>query len=394
MHIALVAPEFPPEIGGMQTYALEFAEELLRRGHRLTVFTRRRREAQAQLPGAEVRGVLTGRAGPDWAQMRGLQADAWHVMNAAYAWVALRRQPCVVSIHGNDFLRPYIPVGEPDLSWLPGAWRINSLRLAVQQRIGAWRTPRLVRAGLQRATRILSNSRYTQQVFLAHFPECAPHTSTALVGVGARYLTLPPRAPSPAGAVPQLVTICRLSERRKNVDRVLRALARLAPTHDFRYTIVGDGDARPELEALAQSLGLAGRVRFTGFLSQPDMQQVLAASDLFVLVASINPGSHEGFGIVYLEANAWGVPTLAARLAGAAEAVEEGVSGHFTDGVEEADIAAALARFLEGRWRIAPADCQAFARRFGWDQVVEHALPWYGQAGARAMTPALSQDGG
>lgn len=392
MHIAVVAPEFPPEIGGMQTYALEFAEELLRRGHRLTIFTRRRQQAQARLPGAEVRGVLTGRAGADWAQMRDLQADAWHVMNAAYAWVALRRQPTVVSIHGNDFLRPYIPVGEPDLSWLPGAWRINSLRLAVQQRIGAWRTPRLVRAGLQRATRILSNSRYTQQVFLERFPECAPHTATALVGVGARYLDLPPRAAAPAGAVPHLVTICRLSERRKNVDRVLRALARLAPTHDFRYTIVGDGEARPELEALAQSLGLAGRVHFTGFLSQPAMQQVLAGSDLFVLVASINPGSHEGFGIVYLEANAWGVPTLAARLAGAAEAVEEGVSGHFTDGVEETDIAAALARFLTGQWRIAPAACQAFARRFSWNQVVDQALPWYGTAGVAPAGHAAMQD--
>lgn len=392
MHIALVAPEFPPEIGGMQTYALEFAEELLRRGHRLTVFTRRRQEPQARLPGAEVLGVLTGRAGADWAAMRALQPDAWHVMNAAYAWVALHRRPTVVSIHGNDFLRPYIPVGEPDLSWLPGAWRINSLRLALQHRIGAWRTPRLVRAGLRRATRILSNSLYTEQVFLAQFPECAPHTTTALVGVGARYLDLPPRAPAPAGAVPQLVTICRLSERRKNVDRVLQALARLAPTHDFRYTIVGDGEARPELEALAQSLGLADRVRFTGFLSQPAMQQVLSESDLFVLVASINPGSHEGFGIVYLEANAWGVPTLAARLAGAAEAVEEGVSGHFTDGVEVSDIAAALARYLDGQWRIAPADCQAFARRFGWDKVVDQALPWYGAGPALASGQPLAQD--
>lgn len=374
MHVAIVAPEFPPEIGGMQTYALEFAQELLRRGHRVTVLTRKRPTPPPVLPGLDVRQVLAGRAGPDLAVMRTVDADAWHVMNAAYAWVALHFAPTVVSIHGNDFLRPYIPVGEPDLGVVPGLWRLPGLRSAIEQRVGAGRTPRLMRAGLARAARILANSRYTERVFLDAFPECAGRTEAAMVGVSASYLE---PAARPVNAVPQLLTVCRLSERRKNVDLVLRALATLKGRRPFHYTVVGDGELRPELEALTAELGLREEVHFAGFLDAAGLRAQLLASDLFVLTASINPASHEGFGIVYLEANACGTPTLAARLAGAAEAVADGVSGAFVEGLDVAQVAAALERVLSGAQRFEPEACRAFARGFGWDRVVDAALPWY-----------------
>lgn len=374
MHVAIVAPEFPPEIGGMQTYALEFAQELLRRGHRVTVLTRKRPTPPPVLPGLDVRQVLAGRAGPDLAAMRGVAADAWHVMNAAYAWVALHFAPTVVSIHGNDFLRPYIPVGEPDLGAVPGLWRLPGLRSTLEQRLGAGRTPRLMRAGLARAARILANSRYTERVFLDGFPECAGRTEAAMVGVSASYLE---PAERPVNTAPRLLTVCRLSERRKNVDLVLRALATLKGRRAFHYTVVGDGELRPELEALTAELGLRGHVRFAGFLDAAGLRAELLASDLFVLTASINPASHEGFGIVYLEANACGTPTLAARLAGAAEAVADGVSGAFVDGLAVGQVAAALDRVLSGAQRFDPEACRAFARGFGWDRVVDAALPWY-----------------
>lgn len=392
MHIAIVAPEFPPEIGGIQTYAVEFAKELVGRGHRVTVFTRRRAEAQASLPGMDIRGVLTGRATTDLPHLRSVQADAWHVMNAAYAWLALHFKPTVVSIHGNDFLRPYIPAGEPDLSTVPGLWRAPGLRLAIEQGVGAWRTPRLVRAGLSQASRILANSRYTEQVFLAQFPECTGRTQAAMVGVGADYLL--EVAEKAAHPIPQLITVCRLSERRKNVDLVLRALALLKDRYAFRYLVVGDGEIRPELEALTEELGLAARVEFTGFLSAAALRERLAQSDLFVLVASINQDSHEGFGIAYLEANACGTPALAANLAGAAEAVQDGASGYFTDGLGVEAVAAALQRFLSGNLSFDPTACRAFARRFTWQQVVDQVMPWYGQPQKAARQVALSPQAG
>ncbi|MDE2147708.1 MAG: glycosyltransferase family 4 protein [Burkholderiales bacterium] len=376
MHIGIVAPEFPPEIGGMQTLAAEFAGELAARGHRVTVLTRRRETPAPVLPGIELHQTLVGRAGPDLAECHRHRPEAWHVMNAAYAWLALHFSPTLVSIHGNDFLRPYIPVGEPALERLPLAWRSTRWRPALERGIGRWRTPRLMRSGLRRATHILANSRYTERVFLERFPECRGRTTAAMVGVGAGFLAASGARPS--AAAPRLVTVCRLSEERKNVGLVLQALARLQGRFDFSYTVVGDGALRPGLEQAAQALGLAGRVRFTGTLPIEQVRAELAAGDLFVLAAGLHPGSHEGFGIVYLEANACGTPTLAARLAGAAEAVQDGVSGYFVDTLSAEGIAQALARFLGGELHFEPEACRAFARRHTWARVVDAALPWYG----------------
>lgn len=372
--VAIVAPEFPPEFGGMQTYAAEFAIELARRGVEVHVFTRWRETGQARLPGVHVHGVLRGPAVVDRVALRGCRADAWHVMNAAYAWVAAEFSPTVVTVHGNDFLRPYIPAGSIHIDSLPGVWRVAGALEPLTSAVGRWRTPRLMRNGLRRAARILTNSRYTEAVFLRRFPECRGHTQAAMVGVGDAYLAEPPAPRSP---VPQLVTVCRLSERRKNVDLVLRALGRLKDAHSFHYTVVGDGEQRAELEDLAAAEGLVGRVTFTGFLDAAALRHRLAGSDLFVLTAAINPTSHEGFGIAYLEANACGTPTMAARMAGAAEAVDEGRSGFFVDELSVTAIESSLRRFLRREVRFDPAVCRAFASRFLWAAVVDQALPWY-----------------
>src|SRR5205814_871650 len=120
------------------------------------------------------------------------------------------------------------------------------------------------------------------------------------------------------------------------------------------------------------------RVRFTGFVNRAELLDIYAHSDLMVLASAVIPGSHEGFGIVYLEAAASGVPSLAARLGGAAEAVDEGSSGMYVEEPTVDAIADALARFLGGQIRFDPKTCRNFARRFTWANVVDHALNYYG----------------
>ena len=58
MHIAIVSPEFPPDIGGVETYAREFVTELARRGHDVTVFTVRHPQGEVALPGVRIEPVL------------------------------------------------------------------------------------------------------------------------------------------------------------------------------------------------------------------------------------------------------------------------------------------------------------------------------------------------
>ena len=376
MRVAIVSPEFPPTLGGIETYAWEFTRELARRGHEITVFTTRHSQGEAAIPGVSVLPVLRLRRHLDSPTLRAHRAEVWHAMNAAYSWLALEGRKTVVLLHGNDFLRPYLPVASSDLRrWPIVGWRLAEHEPGWLKLIWTTRSASLVRQALPAAHHLIANSRYTERTLLEHYPACRGRTSVGLVGVGTQFFDVP-RRPA-ADAFKRLITVCRLSEPRKNVGAVLHALARLKGRHDFRYTIVGDGHDRARLERLAGDLGLHERVRFVGFVGASELTSLYAEADLMVLASSIIPGSHEGFGIVYLEAAASGVPSLAARLAGAAEAVAEGVSGMFVENPTVEAIGTALRKFFEGGVQFDASGCRSFARRFTWASVVDHALQHY-----------------
>src|SRR5580692_1335615 len=105
MRIAIVAPEFPPEIGGMQRYAWEVALGLSRRNCSVTVFTKKR--SLAGLLPSQLK-ILPCLMGSRWQDKKVIASraedfDIWHVMNAAWIWVAREVQPVFLSVHGNDF---------------------------------------------------------------------------------------------------------------------------------------------------------------------------------------------------------------------------------------------------------------------------------------------------
>jgi len=116
-----------------------------------------------------------------------------------------------------------------------------------------------------------------------------------------------------------LLTVARLSatERYKGVDEVLEALPQLArEIPDIAYLIAGDGADRARLEEKAASLGLRGRAVFAGKVAHAELVDHFRLADAFVM-----PGRGEGFGIVYLEALACGVPVLASQVDASGEVV-------------------------------------------------------------------------
>lgn len=375
MHIAVISPEFPPAIGGVETYAFEYCKALVALGHRVTVYTRRHPQRQPKIEGIDVKPILRMRLHEDRRALAGERADAWHAMNAACAWMVEDHPGLVVSVHGNDFLRPYYPLVQPDWKRLPGGWWMEPRQPRWLRPLWIYRTARLMQRDLPKARHILANSRYTEKALLIRLPACAGRTSVAYVGVAEKFFGIE-RQTQPDG-IKRLLTVCRLSEQRKNVESVLRALAKLRGDFTFRYTVIGDGVDRPRLQALSGALGLADRVDFAGFVSEAELHGHYAQADLFILASSIIPNSHEGFGIVYLEAAASGVPSLAARLAGAAEAVEENVSGMFVEEPTTDALESALRLFLNGSKHFDSDACRNFARRFTWRRVVEYALPYY-----------------
>jgi len=384
LRIGLVTSEFPPDLGGVETYAWQLARELGRRQDlQVTVYAPPKSATVTPPPGVTIKPILTSCRGLDWPRLKHEPIDIWHALSAAHAWIAEEGRPVVVSVHGNDFLAPYPLTARPALA-LPG---LHALRPVLWRRLRPlWRraTRKMLARALPRAAAIIANSRYTAEVLLQLHPACADKTHIAWVGVDPVFFDV---ARVPKNTVPQLLTVCRLSEQRKNVDLVLRALSGLQEQFEFEYAIAGEGTLRAELEHLAETLGLGARVRFAGRVSDAALRDLYANADLFVLAASIVPGSHEGFGIVYLEAAASGVPSLAARLAGAAEAVAEGRSGFFVDVPDVASVSAALARYLSGAIRFDAVACRDFARGFSWAHVADVAEVAYRQISVRNSRP-------
>jgi glycosyltransferase involved in cell wall biosynthesis len=127
----------------------------------------------------------------------------------------------------------------------------------------------------------------------------------------------------------------------KDQATLLRAFARLAAERPARLVLFGDGPLRAELESLAASLGLAGRVLFPGYVNDP--AACYAAADLFVL-SSIS----EGFGNVLIEAMAAGVPVVSTDcLHGPREILGDGRFGPLAPVGDDAALAEAMAEALD-----------------------------------------------
>ena len=382
-HIGIMSPEFPPDIGGVENYAYGYVEALVALGYPVTVFTIAHPGGEVTMPGVRIRPELKLRRVLDKKLLDDPQIDAWHAMNAAYAWIAEKNnKPVVVSVHGNDFLDPYYPVVAPALYRFGPLWRWDKHLRGLEKRYDRyWKkitTLKLPR-WLSKADLILTNSLYTEKVLLKKMPSCKGKTSPALVGVDPFFLetsisTLTAQVPT------HLVSITRLAEPRKNIDKVLEALALLKADYDFYYTVIGDGHTKGRLEELAQKLGLADKVEFTGSLPRKELRDRLSKSNLFILTSSVLPTSHEGFGLVYLEAAACGVPSLAVEQAGAAEAVSPGVSGFFVPTADTDAIYQALREFISGKKKLERKQCRQFAEQFTWASVVKKAIPIYNQA--------------
>jgi phosphatidyl-myo-inositol dimannoside synthase len=141
-----------------------------------------------------------------------------------------------------------------------------------------------------------------------------------------------------------LLTVARLSasERYKGVDEVLSALpAVLSRMPSAHYLVVGEGDDRKRLEGCAADLGVRDNVTFTGHIDEHEKVAHYQLADVFVM-----PGSGEGFGIVYLEALACGVPVVASVADASQEIVRHPSFGAVADPADVAAIADTIVALL------------------------------------------------
>lgn len=238
---------------------------------------------------------------------------AGHIHLAPFASVAARRAraPWILLLHGIE-------------AWGPPHWPATQGRLATALTLRAART-----ANTFVTVSDVTRQRYARRVGL--HPEdgvVVPNSVDASAyGPGPKRADLLERYGLADRTV--LLTLARLSaaERYKGIDEVMEALPTLAESHpDIAYLICGSGDDRERLEEKAAALGVADRVVFAGYVPEEEKADHYRLADAFVM-----PGTGEGFGIVYLEALACGVPVVASSADASHEAVRDGELGVVVD---------------------------------------------------------------
>jgi len=150
-------------------------------------------------------------------------------------------------------------------------------------------------------------------------------------------------------------------ERRKGLDRVIRALARL-DAESWQLVVVGTGPDRADCESLAEQLGIGGRTTFTGTLSGDEVEQLLVASDVLTL-----PSTMEGMPYVILEAMAARTAVVASRVAGIPEVVVHRETGLLIDPADDDALFRSIGELLRDdtlRRNMAESGRKRFEERF------------------------------
>lgn len=173
-------------------------------------------------------------------------------------------------------------------------------------------------------------------------------------------------------------TLTRFNKR-KNVINIIKSLDILKANYDldFEYYLAGSG---LEKDAILKELQRANfEWKYFGELSETEkINEFYPSLDVFVMPTLELPGDVEGFGIVYLEANSYGIPVVASISGGVTDAVQEGVSGIFADPTDPNDIALKIYELIEDRKRYFES-AKRWAIQFDAQKIAKNFSDIYGE---------------
>ena len=176
---------------------------------------------------------------------------------------------------------------------------------------------------------------------------------------------------------PLIGTVTRLLHQ-KGVHILLDAFATcLRHVPQASLVVLGDGPERPALEAQVRAHGMAQRVHFLGYMATPDVSAIMRGVDIFVF-----PTFGEGFGLVLLEAMAWGKPVVASQVMAIPEIVRHGETGLLVPPDDIASLAQALLRLMQDLplcHRLGMAGQRRVEREFTVERMVQQTVCVYDQ---------------
>ena len=331
----LVTNDFPPKIGGIQSYLWELWRRLP--PGEVVVHTTPRPDAAAF------------DAGQDFAVIRSF--EPWLVPRPGL----VRRVDRLAAEYDVDLvvIDPAVPAGliGPHLE-RPYAVVVHGAEIAVPGRVPGLR--RLLGRVLADASGVIAAGGYpadeAERVVGRSLPAFVipPGVDTDRIrpledrerSEIRRRLGLEPDAPT-------VVSVSRLVPR-KGMDTLVRAAAILAPHHPgLQVVIAGDGRERRRIARLVEKLGAP--VRLLGRVSQRDLPMIYGCGDVFAMLCRARWAGleQEGFGIVFLEAAAAGVAQVAGRSGGVADAVIHDRTGLVLEATEPEPAARAIGELLD-----------------------------------------------
>jgi phosphatidyl-myo-inositol dimannoside synthase len=216
--------------------------------------------------------------------------------------------------------------------------------------VEVWQSlPRMRRAALRRADLVIAPSNFTvhkiheiQGIPIDKIRRLPWPLSPAFLSLAARSAELEPPTEFPNGKVILTVGRWAESERYKGVDDLICAFAQLrSAIPDLHLVVAGEGDDIMRLQKLAAKMNMTDVVHFLQGLSREKLAACYDRADVFAL-----PSTGEGFGLVFLEAMAFGKPIVAAAAGGATDLVENEVNGLLVPAHNPEQLASALGRLI------------------------------------------------
>ena len=172
--------------------------------------------------------------------------------------------------------------------------------------------------------------------------------------------------------IPRLITVSRF-DKRKNHEKVIMAVRNLKQKYpDIVYICIGYGDEEKNLKKLVQELDLNSQVIFFKNISNDLKNALLAKSNIFVMPSIIHKTSVEGFGIAYIEAGQYGVPSLGGKDGGASDAIDHGNTGLICDGNNLDDIYSSLNSMIENKKYLELGkNSRKYVSKFEWEKTIQ-----------------------
>jgi glycosyltransferase involved in cell wall biosynthesis len=375
-HLVLVTHEFHPHRGGIAVYAAEMARAAQELGYHVEVWAPALPAGTADLawPFTVRRLPLAGDHSllSQWRMARELQAHRARLREATLYIPEPGPLLAMLLLQYFDTLRP---------AQLMLTFHGSEIQRLASRRLLHWSTSHL----LEKAARISVVSAFARDLLRQHFPSAA---AKVVITPGALRtdLQLATTTP-PARRKLVILTVARINPR-KGQREVITALQALPDSLRDRveYWLVGGHNKENYAAALASAAARADfPVKFLGDIPDEKLGAIYAEADIFAMTSMPHKQSVEGFGLVYLEAGAHGLPVVAHAIGGVPEAVLDGETGLLVPPGDSAALTAAFARLLGDaalRRRLGDSG-RTRARQHSWR---DSALALFGQPPAVSPT--------